>query len=149
MKLALRDKRFVLREFSYDGNKSGSIDSQIDSAKAQVDQTISAIARWCLIHYGEVYSGWIHLKVIGGFAESVLRYGLPVNFVSLFVEPNMQKEKSARLSLLQTVVQLRPELDTKKMDVDEEEHEGGDDSEHLPFVLQRFNVVGASGGESK
>jgi len=145
LKAALKEKKFSLREFSYDGNKSNSIDRQIEVAKQQVDQTRTSIIRWCQTHYGEVYSGWIHLKVIRGFVESVLRYGLPVNFVSIFVEPNMQKERQIKASLLTTVSQLRPELVSKKLqEIEEEEQETSDESENLPFVCQKFNVIGAS-----
>lgn len=143
LKVAMREKKFTLREFTYDGNKSNSIDRQIEVAKQQVDQTRTSIIRWCQTHYGEVYSGWVHLKVIRCFVESVLRYGLPVNFVSMFVEPNMQKERQIKASLLTTVSQLRPELVSKKLEIDEEEQET-DESENLPFVCQKFNVIGAS-----
>ena len=140
LKVACREKKFTIREFFYDGNKSNSIDGQIDVAKQQVDQTLSSIVRWCQIHYGEVYSGWIHLKVIRGFVESVLRYGLPVNFLSLFLEPNLQKEKQIRTSLCTTIGRMRPELTYKKSDDEEDETE---ETDNLPFVCQKFNVIGA------
>jgi V-type H+-transporting ATPase subunit C len=140
LKIAFREKKFILREFFYDGNKSNSIDGQIDVAKQQVDQTLSSMMRWCQIHYGEVYSGWIHLKVIRGFVESVLRYGLPVNFLSFFLEPNMQREKQIKASLCTAISKLRPELVYKKSEDDEEESE---ETDNLPFVCQKFSVIGA------
>lgn len=140
LKGAFREKKFTIREFTYDGNKSNSIDGQIEVAKQQVDQTLNSIMRWCQIHYGEVYSGWIHLKVIRGFVESVLRYGLPVNFVSLFLEPNMQKEKQIKASLCSSITKIRPELVYKKSEEDEDD---GEETENLPFVCQKFSVIGA------
>ena len=137
LKHAFREKKFTIREFFYDGNKSNSIDGQIDVAKQQVDQTLSSIVRWCQIHYGEVYSGWVHLKVIRGFVESVLRYGLPVNFVSLFLEPYAQKEKQIKMSLCSAVTRMRPELVYKKSEEEEEDEE----ADNLPFVCQKFSVV--------
>lgn len=143
LKLAFREKRFTVREFLYDGNKPNSIDAQIDIAKQQIDQSLNSLIRWCKVHYGEIYSGWIHLKVIRGFVESVLRYGLPVNFLSVFVEPAANKERYAKASLLSTISQMRPELVSKKLEAEEDEAEG-DDNESLPFVCQKFAVIGGS-----
>lgn len=133
-----------MREFEYDGNKPGGLDGQIEEAKEQTSQALSTIVRWCQVHYGEVYGGWIHVKVIRGFVESVLRYGLPVNFLSMFVEPSPGKDKAAKDSLVQTIGQLRPELGFGKKGMDEEEDD--DDADNLPFVCQKFNVIGASAG---
>lgn len=143
LKSAFREKKFTLREFSYDGNKPSGIDGQIDFAKQQLEQTVSSLVRWCEIHYGEVYSGWVHLKVIRGFVESVLRYGLPVNFVSVFVEPSAQKEKQVKVSLLHAITQLRPDLSHSKVELEDEEQDS-EDTDHLPFVCQKFTVIGAS-----
>lgn len=143
LKTAFREKKFTLREFSYDGNKPSGIDGQIDFAKQQLDQTVSSLVRWCEIHYGEVYSGWVHLKVIRGFVESVLRYGLPVNFVSVFVEPSAQKEKQVKVSLLHAITQLRPDFSSSKVEIEDEEQDA-EDTDNLPFVCQKFTVIGAS-----
>jgi V-type H+-transporting ATPase subunit C len=111
-----------------------------------VQQVHQTIVRWCLAHYGEVYSGWIHLKVIRGFIESVLRYGLPLDFLPVFIEPNMKREKQLKISLADTISRLRPELTMK---ADTEGEEGEDDSENLPFVCQKFGVIGAGAAESE
>jgi V-type H+-transporting ATPase subunit C len=140
LKAAFREKRCVVREFSYDGNRGAGLDVQIEEAKEQASQALSTIVRWCQVHYGEVYGGWIHLKVIRGFVESVLRYGLPVNFLSVFVEPASGRDKQVKASLVTTIAQLRPELGKKAADEEEDE----DDTENLPFVCQKFNVIGAS-----
>lgn len=141
LKTAFREKRFILREFSYDPAKAGGLDGQIQTAEAEVNQVHQTIVRWCQAHYGEVYSGWVHLKVIRGFTESVLRYGLPLDFLPVFIEPNMKKEKQLKIALGNTISQLRPELTTKKAEIDAEEDE--EDSENLPYVCQKFTVIGA------
>jgi V-type H+-transporting ATPase subunit C len=130
----------VIREFSFDPSKAGGLDGEIKVANTEVQQVHQTIMRWCQAHYGEVYSGWVHLKVIRGFIESVLRYGLPLDFLPVFVEPNMKKEKQLKVALADIISQLRPEL-TKKVEAEVEEEE--DDSENLPFVCQQFTVIGA------
>jgi V-ATPase subunit C len=32
-------------------------------------------------------AAWIHIKLIRGFVESVLRYGLPIDFSTYLVDP--------------------------------------------------------------
>jgi V-type H+-transporting ATPase subunit C len=121
LKHAFRDKRYIVREFNYDAAKSGGLDGQISAAAGEVQQVHQTIVRWCQAHYGEAYAGWIHLKVrallvfraffslgaspaplplsqvVRGFIESVLRYGLPLDFLPVFVEPNMKREKALKV----------------------------------------------------
>jgi V-type H+-transporting ATPase subunit C len=147
LKVAFREKRFVMREFSYDASKAGGLDGQIQQASTELQQVHQTIIRWCQAHYGEAYSGWIHLKVIRGFAESVLRYGLPLDFLPVFIEPNMKREKVLKQTLLDTICRIRPQLAARKSDGGEEDEE--EDSENLPFVCQKFTVIGASNAEAK
>lgn len=139
LKAAFREKRFVIREYSYDPSKAGSLDKQLEQAKTEVQAANTTIIRWCRAHYGEVYSGWLHLKVIRAFAESVLRYGLPVDFSSMFIEPNPKREKQLKVLLSKTIAKLSPHL-THQV----EEGEDDEDTENLPYVCHKFNVIGAS-----
>jgi V-type H+-transporting ATPase subunit C len=121
----------------------------VQAAETEVAQVHSTIGKWCKAHYGEVYSGWVHLKVIRGFIESVLRYGLPLDFLPVFIEPNMKREKQLKIALADAVSNLRPELKKQAADAEGEEGEE-DDSENLPFVCQKFTVIGTAGSnESK
>lgn len=133
---AFRDKRFPIRDFKFDPSKAGGVESQIEQAKWDVQQTLTTIVRWCRAHFGEVFSGWVHLKVIKGFVESVLRYGLPVDFLPIFLEPNMKKEKSIQKQLTSTICKLRSEL--KVGDKFEDEDDEAEDE--LPYVLNKFTV---------
>lgn len=139
--MAFREIRCVLREYSYDGNRLGGLDGQIEAAKQQADFALATVTRWCQVHFGEVYSGWVHLKVIRAFVESVLRYGLPVNFLAVFLEPNVAREKAIGAALTSAVTNARPELAVQKgLDGDEDEEE---ETDHLPYVCHKFNVIGS------
>jgi V-type H+-transporting ATPase subunit C len=57
-----------------------------------------------LIHFtqasfSEVFRAWIHLKAIRLFVESVLRYGLPVNFQAYLLKVSIGKDKLLRSAL--------------------------------------------------
>lgn len=93
---------------------------------------------WCRSHFGEVFSGWMHLKVITAFVESVLRYGLPAEIVTCFVEPNLRREKQVQDALSKTITKIRPEIVMDGFDEDEKE----DSVEALPYVCLKFTVAG-------
>jgi V-type H+-transporting ATPase subunit C len=142
--MAFREKRWTLREFSYDHSKANTIDTAITVATEALKDTRSTTLRWCKTHFGEVFSAYLHLKVIQGFVESVLRYGLPIDFISFFVEPDIKVEKELKQQLVRTVVKIRPELKIRKGLADEEDEEESIDS--LPFVYLPFTLVGSNVG---
>merc|ERR1712161_165111 len=78
-----REKRFQFREFQYDPKKASQSAMALERFQVEVDGMRTGLARWCKTHYGEVFVAWMHIKVIRVFAESVLRYGLPVDFTSV------------------------------------------------------------------
>jgi V-type H+-transporting ATPase subunit C len=141
LKTVLREKRFILRELVYDSTKTGGVSGIIEKAQADLKQCRLSTVRWCQSHFGEVYSAWIHLKVVQAFVESVLRYGLPVDFTSFFLKPDPKQEKELKLKLQTVILNIRPELKPKKGMMEEEEEEEGD---NLPFVFLRFSGVGSS-----
>ncbi len=145
LKVAFREKRFTARDIVYDASKAGGVDAAIQQGEAEMTQVRTAAVRWCRAHFGEVYSGWMHLKVIQAFVESVLRYGLPVDFVTFLVEPNMKVEKEVRLRLTNAVLQMRPEMRIKALQLGEdEEEEGADAHDSLPFVCLKLPIIGTS-----
>lgn len=141
LKLAFREKRFLMRDIQYDASKAGGVDGAIQQGEQELKQVRSTTLRWCKAHFGEVYSGWMHLKLIQAFVESVLRYGLPVDFTTILIQPNMRTEKELRRSVTNAIVELRPELKMKKFMIDEEE--GDNDMENLPYVCMSLPIVGA------
>ena len=49
---------------------------------------------------------WIHVKALRVFVESVLRYGLPVNFQGMVLLPQKKTQKKLRDTLNQTYAHL-------------------------------------------
>ena len=46
--------------------------------------------------------------MVRGFIESVLRYGLPLDFLPVFVEPNMKREKALKVSVVADAITPPP-----------------------------------------
>ena len=139
--MAAREKRYTIRPLAYDATKAGGVDSGITIAENQVHSMKNSIIRWCRSHFGEVYSGYMHLKVIKTYAESILRYGVPSDakpkYLTTFVHIDEKHEKQASDAILAYVNSMFPELSSSH-EVDEEE----DEAEYLPYVCHKFTVVG-------
>lgn len=46
------------------------------------------------MNFSEAFIAWVHIKALRVFVESVLRYGLPVNFQAVLLQP--QKKSSIK-----------------------------------------------------
>jgi len=93
-----REKRFTVREFKIDEEgKSGQ--EERNKLITEKDRQKRNLTRWCKTNFAESFVAWAHLKAIRVFVESVLRYGLPVNFQAILVQPVKKEEKALRAVL--------------------------------------------------
>lgn len=126
---ACREKRFVIRPFKYDPSQASRNTLALEQLQVEVDGMRSGLTRWCKAHYGEAFVAWMHIKVIRVFVESVLRYGLPVDFTAVLYKVDKGKEAELTASLDRA---LGSEEDDGMMDDKDE----GDD--YHEFVLLKF-----------
>jgi len=124
---ACREKRYVLREFDWDPSQSSKSSMALEQLQVEVDGMQSALSRWCKNHFGDVFVAWMHIKVIRVFVESVLRYGLPVDFTAVLYKVQPGKEQDLISSLDK---QLGNPL-SKDDDIE-------DDEEYHDFVMLKF-----------
>ena len=68
------------------------LQSSLESKRAEV-------ATWCHTSYGEAFSAWVHICAVRLFVESVLRYGLPPQFLGALIEPGARTEAKVRKAL--------------------------------------------------
>uniref|UniRef100_A0AAR2L113 V-type proton ATPase subunit C n=1 Tax=Pygocentrus nattereri TaxID=42514 RepID=A0AAR2L113_PYGNA len=54
------------------------------------------LVRWLKVNFSEAFIAWIHIKALRVFTESVLRYGLPVNFQAMLLQTNKKNIKKLR-----------------------------------------------------
>jgi len=125
----LREKRYVVRDnFTYDPAQQGKSAMVLERLQVEVDNMRSGLTRWCKTHYGEAFVAWMHIKVIRVFVESVLRYGLPVDFTAVLYKVGTDKETKMVAALDKT-------FGNKKAKVEEELE---DEEEYHDFVLIKF-----------
>ena len=124
-----REKRYTVRDFEWDPSQANKSSVAMEQLAVEVDGMKSALTRWCKNHYGDAYVAWMHMKVIRVFVESVLRYGLPVDFTAVLYKVHSGKET-------QLVNALDKQLGGSTAD-DAMEEEG---EEFHEFVMIKFDA---------
>ncbi|KAL7561912.1 hypothetical protein ACA910_005110 [Epithemia clementina (nom. ined.)] len=124
---ACKEKRFIVRDFKYDPSQANKSAMALEQMSVEVDGMRSALMRWCKNHYGDSYVAWMHIKVIRVFVESVLRYGLPVDFTAVLYKANHGKDAD-----------LVNALDKYLGNIDKTEQEEGEEEYH-DFVMFKFD----------
>ncbi|CAG8716814.1 11889_t:CDS:2, partial [Acaulospora colombiana] len=69
-----------------------AVDDRIE--REEMDKKMAQLMKSA--NFGEVFSSWIHLKALRVYVESVLRYGLPPDFMSAIIKPKPKMEKKIR-----------------------------------------------------
>lgn len=127
-----RENKINVRDFVFDPNKVGKNDRQ--KMEGEKEKQRKVLIRWCKANFSEAFIGWIHLKAIRIFVESVLRYGLPTNFQLMLLAPHKGKEAKLR-KVLQT---LYGHLSSKNVFVDDNADEDvgqtGPKEKFFPYV---------------
>jgi V-type H+-transporting ATPase subunit C len=127
---ACREKRYVVRDFTYDPTQASKSAMAMEQLQVEVEGMRSGLMRWCKTHFGEAFVAWMHIKVIRVFVESVLRYGLPVDFTAVLYKVANNKEQA-----------LISALDKALGEAIAAEDDGEDDGEEYhDFVLVKFEV---------
>ncbi|KAL6052746.1 V-type proton ATPase subunit C [Balamuthia mandrillaris] len=96
-----RLSKFTVREFTYDPEQVAQGKQEEKEQHSQKEKQKKNLIRWCRLNFAEAFSSWTHLKVVRIFVESVLRYGLPVDFTCVLLEPLRNHQKKIRTILEQ------------------------------------------------
>jgi V-type H+-transporting ATPase subunit C len=127
---ACKERRFVVRsDFHWDPSQANKSSVQLEQLRVEVDGMKSALIRWCKNHYGDAFVAWMHIMVIRVFVESVLRYGLPVDFTAVLYKVHSGKELDLTASLDKAL---------GNNDVSKSDEKEPDDEEYHDFVLIKF-----------
>lgn len=134
-----RENRFVVRDYEY--NEGAMQEGRDEIIKLNSDKTKQEgpLMRWLKTNFCEVYMAWIHVKALRVFVESILRFGLPVNFQAMVVAPYKKSQRKVR-ELLSTQFK---HLDTFNYDSKNqklEEIPGFTSSEFFPYVYFKVNL---------
>ncbi|XP_037925244.1 V-type proton ATPase subunit C isoform X5 [Hermetia illucens] len=95
-KLHAREKKFVVRDFVYNEEELAAGKNEITKLVTDKKKQFGPLVRWLKVNFSECFCAWIHVKALRVFVESVLRYGLPVNFQAILIHPNKKSTKRLR-----------------------------------------------------
>uniref|UniRef100_A0A183V5V2 V-type proton ATPase subunit C n=1 Tax=Toxocara canis TaxID=6265 RepID=A0A183V5V2_TOXCA len=101
-----RENKFVVRDFVYDEESLKAGRTERDKLVQEKQKQYAPLVRWLKINFGEIFIAFVHIKALRVFVESVLRYGLPVNFQAAIVEPTKSTYKKLKAELHKLYVHL-------------------------------------------
>ncbi|CCD19807.1 vacuolar ATP synthase subunit, putative, partial [Trypanosoma vivax Y486] len=107
VKLMCRKKRYVIRECECaDELTAGEMGNFVE--KAEKERKNTEMKLWQ--QYGVCYVAWAHVKALRVFVESLLKFGLPPQYISLVLQVDEKKEMEIRKKLLQFYPELNKPL---------------------------------------
>ncbi|ORX82623.1 ATPase, V1 complex, subunit C [Basidiobolus meristosporus CBS 931.73] len=136
--LKCREEKFIVREFEYNEEQLEEDKKEYEETEASEREQWKALLQWCKTSFGEVFSSWIHIKVLRVYVESVLRYGLPLDYTTAMIKPKSKGESKIRDLLLKKYASLGGSLGQDDKNDQLDEYQGLVDREYTPFVL--FNI---------
>ncbi|KAK8775319.1 hypothetical protein V5799_031335 [Amblyomma americanum] len=133
-----RENKFVVRDFVYDESALLAGKNEIAKLESDKKKQYGLLVRWLKVNFSEAFTAWVHVKALRLFVESVLRYGLPVNFQGMLLQP--QKKTAKRLR--EVLNQLYSHLDTSiaQGPVDDIPGLNLGQQEYYPYVYFKISI---------
>jgi V-type H+-transporting ATPase subunit C len=141
-KLHAREKKFVVREFTYNEEELAAGKNEITKLVTDKKKQFGPLVRWLKVNFSECYCAWIHVKALRVFVESVLRYGLPVNFQAILIHPHKKSTKRLRDVLNQLYGHLDGSASSSAGNADNVDIPGlgFGQAEYYPYVFYKINI---------
>lgn len=95
-RIKARERGFQIRDFEYSPETHESRKQELEKLMQDQESLRRDLLQWCYSSYGEVFVAWMHFCAVRVFTESILRYGLPPNFLSCVLAPSQKSEKKVR-----------------------------------------------------
>ncbi|XP_062296464.1 V-type proton ATPase subunit C 1-B [Scomber scombrus] len=126
-KAKAHESKFTVREYSSDLEEKQQLEMRqlrvhkkeqyVSQTSCPLSVTFGIFVNWLKVNFSEVFVAWIHLKALRVFVESVLRYGLPVNYQALLLQTDKKRSKKLREELTSLFMHLDPTAAVSKKDV--------------------------------
>lgn len=141
-KLHARERKFVVREFTYNEEELAAGKNEITKLVTDKKKQFGPLVRWLKVNFSECFCAWVHVKALRVFVESVLRYGLPVNFQAILIHPSKKNTKRLRDVLMQLYGHLDGSAASSGGNSDNVDIPGlgFGQSEYYPYVYYKLNI---------
>lgn len=90
---SISSRRWIVREFEFNAKRYELAQMEAEDLQEKIETMKKDLYEWTKTAFSECYSGWLHLKAIRIFVESVLRYGLPPQFCTLLLKVTRNETK--------------------------------------------------------
>lgn len=134
-----RENKFIVRDFNYDEEEIKAGKNEVEKLESDKKRQLALLLRWLKVNFSEAFSAWIHVKALRIFVESVLRYGLPVNFLAVIIQPNKKSVKRLRDALNQLYSHLDTSLSSNEP-MDDIPGLNFGQNEYYPYVYFKINL---------
>jgi len=136
VKAKCRERRWTVRDFQFDPTTVATQDAEKQRLTENRQVQGQKLMIWCKSMFTEAFQAWIHLKCMRLFVESVLRYGLPLNFSATLIHlEKKSNEKRVREVLEQMYKGL---VGARVMSGDAKDEK--EDDEYYPYVFFALNL---------
>ncbi|KAJ3718281.1 hypothetical protein C8R42DRAFT_711290 [Lentinula raphanica] len=88
-----RENKFIIRDFVYSEEEITKQRQELDTADVTERELWTELLHLSRTNFSESFQILVHLKVIRLFVESVLRYGLPANYIGIVIQPDPKTAK--------------------------------------------------------
>ncbi|KAL1973600.1 hypothetical protein VTN31DRAFT_6235 [Thermomyces dupontii] len=141
----VRENKWIPREFKYTEGGREEEAREIERVGGDERKLWGEAVRLGRTGYSEAVMVWMHVLVLRVFVETVLRYGLPLDFVSVLIRATPRGAVRARKSLdskysyLAGNAFLRDKKGRVKKDDPSEMHIVGEGAEYTAYVCYEFD----------
>ncbi|XP_076164762.1 V-type proton ATPase subunit Vha44 isoform X2 [Ptiloglossa arizonensis] len=141
-KLHAREKKFIVRDFTYNEEELAAGKNEITKLVTDKKKQYGPLVRWLKVNFSECFCAWIHVKALRVFVESVLRYGLPVNFQAILLRPQKKCAKRLRDVLNQLYAHLDSSATAAQGNQDSVDIPGlgFGQNDYFPYVYYKINI---------
>ncbi|KAM4542791.1 V-type proton ATPase subunit C 1-B [Odontesthes bonariensis] len=115
-KTKAQESKFIVREYSFDLEEKKQ--QELTQLSTHKKEQYGIFVRWLKVNFSQVFIAWIHLKALRVFVESVLRYGLPVNYQALLLQTDKKRSKKLKDELSSLFEYLDPTASTTDVSSD-------------------------------
>lgn len=135
-----RENKFMVRDFVYSDEEIIKQREELEMTGATEKELWTELLRLSRTNFSESFQALVHLKMLRLFVESVLRYGLPANYIGLAVKPDPKSTKKTMALLTNNLSYLAPRSNHSKAKKGAQEDFTGEyqavlDQEFFDFVL--------------
>ncbi|KAF8649839.1 hypothetical protein AX16_005602 [Volvariella volvacea WC 439] len=109
-----REHKYLVRDFVYSDEEIDKQRHELDVAETTEKELWTELLRLSRTNFSESFQILVHLKVLRLFVESVLRYGLPANYIGIIILPEQKSSKKVFNTLQAQFAYLRPRANPNK-----------------------------------